>query len=112
MSTFWEGSKGVTIYVDTGFNLSSATGLEIVFSGPSGTVRNSASVSILAANVTVSGCGVFSANNAVEYITNSGDFSMSADRQTGIFKGYIAAQFGGSTTLISSTFKFKVCKPG
>lgn len=112
MSTIWETSKGITLYVDTGFNLSSATNVEIHFSAPGISTVNSASVSVLAANVTTSACGVFSANKAVEYITNSGDFSFSADRQSVTCKGWIVADFDANTRLISSTFKFKVCKPG
>ena len=74
-------------------DLSSATNVEIHFSAPGITTVNSASVSVLAANTTTSACGVFSANKAVEYITNSGDFSMSADRQQVTVKGWIVADF-------------------
>ena len=109
MTDIFIGEKGKTIYVETGFNLSSATKVEIHFSAPVGGTSfvNSASVSVLAANVTTSACGVFSANKTAEYVINSGDFDAA-----GIWKGWLRSEFDANTTLISSSFKFKVSAPG
>ena len=115
MTDIFVGEKGKTIYVDTQFNLSSATKVEIYFSAPSGGLSfvNSASVSVLANNKTTSACGVFSADKAVEYIVNSGDFSGSVSGDpAGTWKGWIRAEFGANTTLISTSFKFVVSQPG
>lgn len=110
MTDIYVGEYGRTIYVETGYDLSSATGLEIHFSAPSGGTSfvNSASVSVLASNYTVSACGlIFSANKTIEYIVNSGDFDVA-----GNWKGWIEADFGATVHLISSSFKFKASDPG
>jgi hypothetical protein len=116
MADLWVGEYGKTLYIETGFNMSSATGIQIHFSAPSGGIHfiNSASVSVLASNVTTSACGVFSANKTLEYIINAGDFSgsTSAGAAAGTWKGWIQADFGGAKRLISSTFKFEVDMPG
>ena len=110
MSDIISTSKGITIYVATGYNISSATALEIHFSAPAGgnAFVNSASVSVLGANFTTDSCGIFSVNKAVKYVTNSGDFSGGA----GTWKAWVAAEFGSLTRLVSSSFKFKVSDPG
>lgn len=110
MTTIYVGEKGRTLYIDTGLDLSSATGVEIHMSAPvSGTsFVNSASVSVLGANVTSSACGtVISANKGVEYILNSGDVDA-----PGTWKAWIEADFGATVHLISSSFKFKAKNPG
>ncbi len=116
MADLFIGEYGKTINVDTGFDLSSATGVEIHFSAPTGGIHfvNSASVSVLASNVTTSACGVFSANKTLEYVINAGDFSgsTSAGAAAGTWKGWIVADFGASKRLISSTFLFEVDAPG
>ena len=116
MADLFIGEYGKTIYVETGFDLSSATGVEIHFSAPSGGIHfvNSASVSVLASNVTTSACGVFSANKTLEYIINAGDFSASTsvNAAAGTWKGWIVADFGATKRLISSSFKFEVIAPG
>ena len=112
MSALYTKSKGVVIYVATNYNISSATTLEIHFSAPSGGTSfvNSAtaSVSVLGANFTTTACGVFSANKAIKYIVNSGDFSAGA----GTWKCWLEAEFGPATRLVSSAFKFVVANPG
>ena len=112
MSDIFTNTKGVTIYVGTNYNISSATTLEIHFSAPSGgnSFVNSAtaSVSVLGANYSTSACGVFSANKAIKYVVNSGDFSGGA----GTWKCWVQAEFGAATRLVSSSFKFKVSNPG
>lgn len=112
MTDIYANSKGVTIYVDTGYDLSSATTLEIHFSAPSGGTSfvNSAtaSVSVLGANFTTSACGVFSALKAVKYVVNSGDFSGGV----GTWKCWVQAEYGTLTRLVSSSFSFKVSNPG
>ena len=112
MTDLYTNTKGVTIYVATGYNISSATTLEIHFSAPTGATgfvnSATASVSVLGANFTTSACGVFSANKTVKYVVNSGDFSGSA----GHWKCWIQAEFGAAVRLVSSSFKFKVSKPG
>lgn len=110
MSDIFTVTKGVTIYVDTGYNISSATALEIHFSAPNGgnSFVNSASTSVLGANTTTTACGIFSANKALKYVVNSGDFSGGA----GTWKCWVQAEFGASTRLVSSSFKFKVANPG
>ena len=116
MADLFVGEYGKTIYVDTGFDLSSATGVEIHFSAPGGGIHfvNSASVSVLASNVTTSACGIFSANKTLEYVINAGDFSASTSVHGGVgtWKGWIVADFGSAKRLISSTFKFEVVAPG
>jgi len=109
MTAIFVGEYGKSLYVETGHNLSSATGVEIHFSAPTGGTSfvNSASVSVLAANITSSACGVFSAQKTVQYILNSGDINVS-----GIWKVWIQAQFGASVRLISTSFKFKAENPG
>ena len=110
MTALYTTSKGITIYVDTGYNLSSATNVEIHFSAPSGgnSFVNSASTSVLGSNFTTSACGVFSAGKAVKWVTNSGDFSGGA----GTWRCWITAEFGAATRLVSSSFKFRVSNPG
>ena len=112
MSAIYTKSKGVVIYVATNYNISSATTLEIHFSAPPGGTSfvNSAtaSVSVLGSNFTSEACGIFSANKAIKYAVNSGDFSGGA----GTWKCWVQAEFGTSTRLISSSFKFKVANPG
>ena len=120
MADLYTGEYGKTLYIETGFDMSSATGIEIHFSAPTGGIHfvNSASVSVLAANTTTSACGIFSANKTLEYIINSGDFSASTSGGDGLsgshgtWKGWIIADFGGAKRLISSTFKFEVVDPG
>lgn len=116
MADLWIGEYGKTLLIETGFDLSSATGIQIHFSAPAGGISfvNSASVSVLASNVTTSACGIFSANKTVEYVINAGDFSgsTSAHAAAGTWKGWIQADFGGAKRLISSTFKFEVEAPG
>lgn len=111
MTDIYVGERGKTLYIETGYDLSSASGVEIHFSAPSGGTSfvNSASVSVLAANVSTP-CGVFSANKTVEYVVNSGDFSGSA--AAGTWKVWVEADFGGSVHLISSSFRFKARMPG
>ena len=110
MSDIFSNTKGVTIYVATNYNISSATTLEIHFSAPSGGTgfTNSASVSVLGANYTSEACGIFSANKALKYVVNSGDFSGGA----GTWKAWCQAEFGAATRLVSSAFKFRVSEPG
>lgn len=113
MTDIYTRTKGVVIYVDTQYNISSATTLEIHFSAPAAggnsfVVSATASVSVLGANFTTSACGVFSANNVVKYAVNSGDFSAGA----GVWKCWVEADFGTSVRLVSSSFKFKVSNPG
>lgn len=110
MTDIYANSKGVTIYVATGYNISSATALEIHFSAPTGgnSFVNSASTSVLGSNFTTSACGIFSANKALKYVVNSGDFSGGA----GTWKCWVQAEFGTATRLVSSAFKFKVSNPG
>ena len=115
MTDIFVGEKGKRLLVETGFDLSSATGVEIHFSAPPGggtSFVNSASVSVLAANITTSACGIFSALKTVEYIVNSADFSMSAGAGTKTWKGWIEADFDAATHLISSSFRFVVSNPG
>ena len=115
MADLWVGEYGKTLLIETGFDLSSATGIQIYFSAPSGGIHfSTASVSVLASNVTTSACGVFSANKTLEYIIKAGNFSAStsAGAAAGIWKGYVRADFGGSKRLISTTFKFEVEMPG
>ena len=111
MTDIFVGEKGKTLYVETGHDLSSATGVEIHFSAPAGGTSfvNSASVSVLAANVS-GACGLFSANKTVEYIINSGDFSGSA--AAGTWKVWVEADFGATVHLISSSFRFIAKLPG
>ena len=112
MTNIYVGEYGKTIYVETGLNLSSATSVAIHFSAPSGgtSFTNSASVSVLAANLTTSACGTFSALKTVEYIVNQGDISGSA--AAGTWKVWVEAHFGASVHLISSSFRFKASLPG
>ena len=112
MTDIFVGEYGKTLYVNTGLNLSSATNVEIHFSAPQGTGSfiNSASVSVLAADITTSACGLFSALKTIEYIVNSGDFSGSA--AAGTWKVWVEADFGASVHLISTSFKFKARHPG
>ena len=116
MADLWIGEYGKTLYIETGFDMSSATGIEIHLSAPPGGIHfvNSASVSVLASNVTTSACGVFSANRTLEYIINAGDFSASTsvNAAAGTWKGWVVADFGATKRLISSTFKFEVDSPG
>ena len=111
MTDLYVNTKGVTIYVATNYNISSATTLEIHFSAPNGGTSfvNSAtaSVSVLGANFTTD-CGIFSANKALKYVVNSGDFSGGA----GTWKCWCQAEFGPATRLVSSAFKFVVSNPG
>ena len=111
MTDIFVGEYGKTIYVETGLDLSSATSVQIHFSAPTGvgSFVNSASVSVLAANVS-GPCGVFSADKTVEYIVNSGDFSGSA--AAGIWKVWVEADFGSTVHLISTSFRFKASLPG
>lgn len=112
MTDIFVGEYGKTLYIETGYDLTSASGVEIHFSAPSGGTSfvNSASVSVLAANLTTSACGTFSAGKTVEYVVNSGDFSGSA--AAGTWKVWVEADFTGSVHLISSSFRFKVRAPG
>ena len=112
MTDIYTPSKGVTLYVDTGYDLSSATTLEIHFSAPSGgnSFVNSVSTSALGANVTTNWGAVFSADNTLKYVVNSGDFSMSGEG--GTWKAWVQAEYGSGTRLVSSSFRFKVSKPG
>ena len=110
MTDIYVGEKGKIIYTDTGFVLTSATGVQIHFSAPSGGTSfvNSASVSVLASNVTASACGlIFSASKTTKYIINSADFDVA-----GTWKGWIEADFGATVHLISTSFRFKVSNPG
>lgn len=108
MTDIFTKTKGVTLYVDVDYNISSATTLEVHVSGPVSWVNSAtASVSVLGSNFTTSACGVFSANRAVKYVVNSGDFSIE-----GTYKLWIQAEFGTSTRLVSSAFSFKVDAPG
>ena len=109
MTDIFVGEKGKTFFVQVGYDLSSASKVQIHFSGPSSLgFVNSASVSVLASNLTTSACGVFSADKTIEYIINSGDFSAGA----GTWKCWIEADFGAATHLISTSFRFKVSNPG
>jgi len=112
MTDIYVGEYGKSLYVETGYDLSSATKVEIHFSAPSGGTSfvNSASVSVLAANLTSSACGIFSANKTVEYILNQGDISGSA--AAGTWKVWVEADFGSTVHLISSSFRFKAKLPG
>jgi hypothetical protein len=116
MADLFIGEYGKTIYVETGFDLSSATNVTLRTSGPTGGIffTNSASVSVLASNVTTSACGVFSANKTVEYVVNQGDFSASTSSGAaeGTWKCWLEVDFGTTKRLISSSFKFEVVKPG
>jgi hypothetical protein len=105
-------AKGVTIYVDTNYDISSATTLEIHFSAPSGgnSFVNSVSTSALGANFTTSYGAVFSADNTLVYKVNSGDFSMSGEG--GTWKCWVQAEFGSEARLVSNSFRFRVDKPG
>ena len=108
MTDIFTNTKGVAIYVDTQYNISSATTLEVHVSGPVSFVNSAtASVSVLASNFTTSACGVFSADKTVKYVINSGDFSTA-----GTYKLWIQAEFGPSTRLVSSSFSFRVNDPG
>jgi hypothetical protein len=113
MTNIFVGEYGKVIYVDTQYNLSSATNLEIHFSAPPGgtSFLNSTSVSVLASNLTNSACGVvFSANKTAVYKVNQGDISGSA--AAGNWKVWIEADFGATVHLISSSFRFKASQPG
>jgi len=116
MADLWIGEYGKTLYVDTGFDHSSATNITIHFSAPSGGKHflNSVSVSVLASNLTTSACGIFSAKKTLEYIINAGDFTgtASAHASEGTWKGWVVSDFGATKRLISSTFKFAVEAPG
>ncbi len=110
MSQIFVGEYGKTLFVETGHNLSSATGLEIHVSGPSSASSfvNSASVSVLTSNVTSSACDqIFSANKTVRYILNAGDIVTA-----GTHKVWIQADFGALVRLISTSFKFLAKNPG
>ena len=112
MTDIFVGEFGKSLFIETGLDLSSATGVEIHFSAPSVALGfvNSASVSVLANNVTSSACGVFSAFKTVEYVINSGEFSGSL--AAGTWKVWIEADFGATVHLISSSFRFKATLPG
>ena len=105
-------AKGVTLYIDTNYDISSATTLELHFSAPSGgnSFVNSVSTSALGANFTTSWGAIFSADVTLKYVVNSGDFSMSGEG--GVWKGWVQAEFGSGTRLVSNSFKFRVDKPG
>lgn len=109
MTDIFVGEYGKNIYLNTGHDLSSATGVEIHFSAPTGGTSfvNSASVSVLASNLTSSACGVFSANKTIQYILNSGDVDIK-----GIWKVWVQADFGSTVRLISTSFKFRADNPG
>ena len=109
MTDIFVGEYGKSVYIDLGYNVSSATGIEIHMSAPAGGTSfvNSASVSVLAQNVTSSACGVFSTNKAVQYVLNSGDVDIA-----GSWKVWIQADFGASVRLISTSFRFKADNPG
>lgn len=110
MADLFVGEFGKRLLIDLDYNVSSATGLEIHFSSSANSFVNSASVSVLGANTTASACDtVFSANKAVEYIVNSGDFSGSVE---GNYKVWIEATFGTTAKLISTSFRFTVAQPG
>ena len=115
MADLFIGEYGKQLLIDTQFDLSSATSIEIRFSAPLGGIHfaNSASVSVLAANTTTD-CGIFSADNAVKYVINNGDFSASTsvNAAAGTWKGWLVCDFGASKRLISSSFKFEVVAPG
>ena len=112
MTDIFVGEYGKTLYVETGYDLSSASKVQIHFSAPTGvgSFVNSASVSVLAANLTTSACGVFSADKTVEYIINTGDISGSA--AAGTWKVWVEADFGATVHLISSSFRFIAKDPG
>ena len=112
MTNIFVGEFGRVIYVETGYNLTSATNVEIHFSAPPGGTSfvNSAAVSVLASNITNSACGiVFSAGKTVEYKLNQGDISGSA--AAGNWSVHVEADFGPSVHLISSSFRFKAAMP-
>jgi hypothetical protein len=117
MSNIYTNTKGVVLYINTGYNLSSATSLGVHFSAPSqgGTsFVNSVSTSALGANYTTSAGLVMSANNTLLYTINSADFSMdaSAAPNGGTWKCWVEAEFGAAVRLVSSSFKFQVRQPG
>ena len=110
MTDIYVGEFGKRLLINLDYNVSSATTLEIHFSSSANVFVNSASVSVLGANTTATACGlIFSANKAVEYVLNSGDFSAAP----GTYKVWIEAAFANpASRLISSSFEFKVTNPG
>jgi hypothetical protein len=113
MTNIFVGEYGKTIYINTQYDLVSASKVEVHFSAPPGgtSFLNSTSVSVLAANITSSACGtVFSAGKTVEYRVNQGDISGSA--AAGTWKVWVEADFGATVHLISSSFRFKASMPG
>lgn len=115
MTDIFVGEYGKNIYVRTGFDISSATGIEIHFSAPSGGTSfvNSASVSILGADVTTTACGIFSANVACVYKVNHASNSASSEfNVAGTWKGWLVVDFGATKRLISDTFDFIASNPG
>jgi hypothetical protein len=109
MTDIFVGEYGKDLYIQTGLDMSSATGIEVHFSAPSGGTSfvNSASVSVLAANYTASGCGIFSADKTALYTINTGDIDIA-----GTWKVWLQVDFGSTKRLISSTFRFKAADPG
>lgn len=114
MTDIYVGEYGKRILCDLDYDVSSATGTEIHFSAPSGGTSfvNSASVSILAANVTTS-CGVFSANKTLEYYINHASNTASSEiNVAGTWKVWFQINFGATKRLITPSFKFVAKDPG